>query len=51
MRRLVASSAVVTGPAKGVKLPTPTFESVPADEFQDVVAVAYPAPKGLTYRL
>lgn len=51
MRRLVASSAVVTGPAKGVKLPTPTFESVPADEFQDVVAVAYPAPKGLTDRL
>lgn len=51
MRRLVASSAVVTGPTKGVKLPKPTFESVPADEFTDVLAVAYPAPNGLTDRL
>ena len=51
MRRLVASSVAVTGPAKGVKLPAPKFESVPADEFQDLLAVAYPAPALATERL
>jgi len=51
MRRLVASSVVVRGPTSDVKLPVPKFERVPADEFQEVVAVAYPAPKDFTARL
>lgn len=51
MRRLVASSVVVTGPKAGVVLPKPAFEVVPADEFQDVLAVAYPVPAGFADRL
>ena len=51
MRRLVASSLVVKGPQKGVKLPAPAFESAPAGEFQDVLAVAYPLPSGFADRL
>ena len=51
MRRLVSSTVLVTGPTKGVRLPKPQFESVPADEFTDVIAVAYPAPEGVTDRL
>ena len=51
MRRLVASSLTVTGPKAGVVLPKPLVECVPADEFQDVLAVAYPAPKGFGDRL
>ncbi len=51
MRRLVASSVVVAGPQQGVKLPVPKFEAVPADEFQDLFAVAYPAPAGFADRL
>ena len=51
MRRLVAGSCVVEGPKTGVVLPKPSFDGVPPDEFQDVLAVAYPVPAGFADRL
>lgn len=51
MRRLVASSVVVDGPRAGITLPAPKFERAPARDFRDVLAVAYPVPKGFTERL
>jgi len=51
MRRLVSSSVVVAGPQKGVKLPAPKFESAPAEDARDILAVAYPLPSGYTDRL
>ena len=51
MRRLVASTAVVDGPAAGLKLPAPKFERAPAEDMRDVCVVAYPAPRGFGERL
>ena len=51
MRRVVASCVTVEGPRDGVSLPAPKFESAPAEHARDVVAVAYPAPKGFADRI
>ena len=51
MRRVVASCVTVEGPRDGVSLPAPKFESAPAEHARDVVAVAYPAPKGFADRV
>lgn len=51
MRRFVASSVAVKGPARGVIIPAPVFEHAPAEHARDVALVAYPLPAGSRARL
>ncbi|MDO5309592.1 MAG: glycosyl hydrolase [Planctomycetia bacterium] len=52
MRYLVKSETLVTGPKKvKFELTKPEFRNENKDEYQDVVVIAYPAPKGYGERI
>jgi hypothetical protein len=51
MRRFVSSSVVVDGPCNGVTLAQPKFTYAPKEHYRDVLAVAFPLPKGFENKL